>query len=296
MMMRRLWLIGVLACPALLAAQRHEGRLCVPGSRAQRDSVKRVPSKSEILAAWQRRESAIRAFQFSWTEEQTHPRGWIANPRYAERERLAAPTVKDRPYVVKKTLIVSPDTVRYEYTFDRRGEGDTTGNGDQRHYSYRYESVFDGRRATARATSLNDTPETIVHANEDRDAQNLDMRPFFLAFRPLDPVLGDLLVDRAVTNLARAMYRGRSTSLLEERRDPLGWKTILWIEPERDYLVSRFVLIFENTCVIDMDIDYDQDARIGWIPSGWRITELLADGSWRLVTTAKVTSRRIDVR
>jgi len=68
----------------------------------------------------------------------------------------------------------------------------------------------------------------------------------------------------------------------------------LWIEPERDFLVSWFVLIFENSCVVDMDIDYMRDARYGWIPAGWRVTELLADGSRRLLSTAKVSSHAIE--
>jgi hypothetical protein len=103
-----------------------------------------------------------------------------------------------------------------------------------------------------------------------------------------------LLVDRAVPNLSRTIYRHHSTFLLEERRDPLGWKTILWIEPERDFLVSRLVLLFENSCVVDMDIDYERDARYGWIPAGWRVTELLADGSRRLLSTARVSTHAID--
>jgi len=40
---------------------------------------------------------------------------------------------------------------------------------------------------------------------------------------------------------------------------------------------------------VDMDIDYVRDASHGWIPTGWRVTELIADGSRRLVSTAKVS-------
>ena len=286
--MRLLTLACLLSSPAILAAQ------CMTGSRPQLDRSKPVPPKADVLAAWQRRQSAIHSFRFEWTEEQTQPRGWVANPRYPERERLASPTLEDRRYVVNKMLAVSRDSMRYSYTSDRRDEGDTTGNSDRRHYSYTYESVFDGRRNTARATSLGDTPATMSRANDNRDAQNLDTRAILLALRPLDPILGDLLVDRAVPNPSRVIYRGHSTFLLEERRDPLGWKTILWIEPERDFLVSRFVLGFENSCVVDMDIDYMRDARYGWIPVGWRVTELLVDGSRRLLSTAKVSSHAIE--
>ena len=114
-------------------------------------------------------------------------------------------------------------------------------------------------------------------------------------FRPLDAVMGHLLIDRAVTNLRRRFYRGKSIFLLEERHDPSGWKTVLWIEPERDFLVSRYVVEFEQKTIVDIDIDYVQDAKWGWIPSGWRVTEMLSDGSKRLVTIAKVVSSSINV-
>ena len=60
----------------------------------QRDHSRPVPAKSEIIAAWQKRQGAINTFRFAWTEEQTHPKGWLSNPRYAERERSA---IRARP-------------------------------------------------------------------------------------------------------------------------------------------------------------------------------------------------------
>lgn len=116
-----------------------------------------------------------------------------------------------------------------------------------------------------------------------------------MTFRPLDSVMGHLLIDRAVTNLARTFYKGSSIFLLEERHDPSGWKTILWIEPERDFIVRRYVLAFEQKRIVDVDIDYTRDPRWGWIPSAWRVTEMLADGSTRQVSAARVTSYTVNV-
>src|SRR5213596_2520847 len=112
--MRLLMLACLVSSPALLGAQ------CVPGSRAQLDRSRPVPAKADVLDAWQRRQSAIHSFHFAWTELQTQPRGWIANPRYVERERLAAPSLDERRYAVNKTLAVSRDSMRYSYTLDRR--------------------------------------------------------------------------------------------------------------------------------------------------------------------------------
>src|ERR1041385_2946959 len=62
-----------------------------PAGRTQLDPSKPVPEKSEILPAWRKRETTIKTFQFNWTEQQTHPQGWLPNPRYPQREWLNIP-------------------------------------------------------------------------------------------------------------------------------------------------------------------------------------------------------------
>ena len=85
--------------PTLLLAQS-ESRSLPP------DRSKPVPAKSEIIAAWQKRQSAINSFRFTWTEEQVHPKGWLANPRELYFERAQ----KDRGR--RAGDVESPDRVR----------------------------------------------------------------------------------------------------------------------------------------------------------------------------------------
>src|SRR6266550_40626 len=284
----------------VLAQQSENGRLQL----GPRDRSRPVPAKSEIIVAWQKRQGAINTFRFAWMEEQTHPKGWLSNPRYPERERSAIPGLLiDRSYVVAKTLAVADNKMRYSFELDRKEEADgvdviarqggNRGLGVRRHYSY--VSVFDGQIGKSRLNSLLDhPPATIIQTTANVDAQNLDTRPILMAFRPMDAAMGHRLIDRAITNLSRTFYRGKSTLLLEERHDPSGWKTILWIEPERNFLVSRYVVSFEQKMIVDIDIDYARDARWGWIPSGWRVTEMLSDGSRRVLAVARVTSYSIN--
>lgn len=295
--------IAALALPTAVALAQEGGAARLKLGLIDRSRP--VPAKSEIIAAWQKRQVAINTFRFAWTEQQTHPRGWLSNPRYPERERSAIPgLLNDRSYVVAKTLAVAGNKMRYSFELDRKEEpdgvdvvapqGGNRGLGVRRKYSYL--SVFDGQTGTTRITSLlGSPPGTRIQTTANVDAQNLDTRPILMAFRPLDAVMGHRLIDRAVTNQARTFYRMKSTVLLEERHDPSGWKTILWIEPERNFLVSRYVVSFEQRIIVDINVDYIQDARWGWIPSGWYVTEMLSDGSRRLVAVAKVTSYSINV-
>jgi hypothetical protein len=165
--------------------------------------------------------------------------------------------------------------------------------GVRRHY--RYISVYDGQTGKASLVSLmGSPPPTVRQTATNDDAQNLDTRPILMAFRPLDSVMGHLLIDRAVCNERRRFYRGHSVFMLEERHDPSGWKTMLWVEPERGFLISRYDVYGEQKLIAAIDIDYANDPRWGWIPSGWRVSEMLADGSRRRVSEAKVTSYEIN--
>ena len=273
--------------------------------KLQVDSSKPVPPKADVIKAWQKRQDAIKTFRFVWTEQQTRPIGWLPNPRFPERDRLGIPTLLiDRSYTVAKTLSVDGEKMRYSFELDRREEPDgirvkapantrADGLGVRRKYSY--VSVFDGQTGKTSVTSLIESPPPAVRqTTANVDAQNLDTRAILMAVRPLDPVMGHLLIDRAVTNERRRFYRGKSIFLLEERHDPSGWKTMLWIEPERDFLVSRYDVYFEQKLIVAIDIDYTEDSRWGWIPSGWRVTEMLADGSKRLVAEARVSSYSIN--
>ena len=291
-------LITALLLPVAASAQEK------PNPRVQLDSSKPVPSRAEVLAAWQRRQDRITSFRFEWTEEQQYPSTWIANPRYPERERSALPSVlADRAYTVSKFVAVSGSRMRYGYTFDRPEEADgirvtsPTGNtqGLGVHRNYTYLTTYDGQRSVTRITTLLDAPPPAVMTSATSpDAQNLDLRPFFLLYRPFDAMLGDLLLDRAVTSGMRIFHEGRSTFWLEERHDPTGWKTLRRIEPERDFIVVQLIVLFEQRPIVTMDIDYDRDARWGYVPRGWRVTEMLPDGTRKLVTTAKVSRYEIN--
>lgn len=276
-----------------------------PAGTPQLDRSKPVPAKSEVLKAWQKRQDAVKTFRFVWAEQQTHPKGWLPNPRYRQHEWSNIPGLLiDRSYSVSKTLAVDGNKMRYTFEIDRKEEpdgvrvmasGNTRADGLGVRRNYSYVSVFDGQMGKTRLSSLMDSPPaTTSQAMTNVDAQNLDTRVIMMALRPLDPLMGHLLIDRAVTNQARTFYKGKSTFLLEERHDPSGWKTVLWIEPERDFLVSRYAVLFEQKWIVDIDIEYVEDPRWGWIPNGWRVTQMLADGSKRLVAEARVSSYNIN--
>jgi hypothetical protein len=271
-----------------------------------KDRSKPVPSKAEIVNAWQKRQDAFKTARFAWTEEQTHPKGWLPNPRFPEREWLNIPGLLiDRSYNVSKTLSLDGSKMRYTFEIDRKEEPDgidiivrgkpfDNGLGVRRKYAYL--SVFDGQVGKTLLTSLaSSTPPVMRQVTWNVDAQNLDTRPILIGLRPLDPAMGHLLLERAVVAGGRFVYKGRSHINLEERHDPSGWKTTIWLEPERDFQLSRYRVSFEQKFMVVIDVDYAEDARWGWIPSGWQVAKMIDDGSMRVVTVAKVSSYEINL-
>lgn len=304
---RKIFMIGLLCCLLLAAGfvlTRLDSIAQVFTRNPQLDRTKPVPAKAEVIASWRKRQDAIKTFRFTWVEQQTYPKGWLANPRHPERDRLNTPGLNiDRSYSVNKTLVVDGSKMRYSFEMNRNPEpdgvrivspnGDNNGLGEGKHYTY--VSVFDGQTNKLTLSSVTDSPPPVSsQSSTNIDAQNLDLRPILMFFRPFDALMGDLLLDRAVTNLVRTIYNGKSTFLLEEQRDPSGWKTIRRIEPERDFLICEILVTFEQKPNIDINVDYIQDRTWGWIPNSWQVTELLADGSKRLITNAKVTSYEIN--
>lgn len=81
---------------------------------------------------------------------------------------------------------------------------------------------------------------------------------------------------------------------MEEQRDPSGWKTILRLEPERGFIVNQFIVPFEQKLILQVNIDYVEDAKWGWVPNGWQVSQMLDDGSMRQLSEAKVTSYSIN--
>ena len=54
------------------------------------------------------------------------------------------------------------------------------------------------------------------------------------------------------------------------------------------------MVFFEEKTIVEMDIDYLEDARWGWVPNGWQVSQTLDDGTIQLVSVAKVTSYSIN--
>jgi outer membrane lipoprotein-sorting protein len=53
-----------------------------------------------------------------------------------------------------------------------------------------------------------------------------------------------------------------------------------WVDPERDYVVVRWELIRpDGTVILRTRLQYAEDDDHGWVPSGWELSMLDAEGN-----------------
>ena len=152
--------------------------------------------------------------------------------------------------------------------------------GNRLQFSYTAKrSTPDGRRTRA-ATRI--APASKRHP----EAQHLWLRAVLTTARPLDPHLGQRGLSRGTIMRIDSIWRGQTLVVLEEPYDSAGWKYALWLEPARDYVVRRYLLIHELFDIIQMDIEYRPDPDAGWIPCRWVINRRKTAGAlWRSDTS-----------
>jgi hypothetical protein len=223
-----------------------------------------APTQSSPTArfrtAWREHQDKIDSATFRWTEYQAHRRDWLPNPRHLEPDHLRDPQLAvERMDSVLRVVNIVRNRLQFSYTVRR--------------------STPDGRRRQ---------PATRISQASDRhpEAQHLWLRPVLLNVRGLERHLGQQGLGRAVPVRVDSIWRGQPLTVIEEPFDTSGWKYALWLEPGRDYVVRRLVLIRQLFDMIQMDIEYLKDPDVGWVPCRWVINRRKTAGAlWRSDTS-----------
>ena len=108
------------------------------------------------------------------------------------------------------------------------------------------------------------------------DLDHLLCQPLIFHFRPLDPRLGGVYRDNcSLTD--KAVINGRQCWILrEDSLVPNEYRRYFFVDPERDWIVTRYVGDAGKHGKLQFDIDSVQDARGMWLPNKWRILRVEA--------------------
>jgi len=280
--------LTALAAAGLLAAQDRRSAWTAASGPEQTG-----PEQAETIAAWQRRPKRDPTPSAS-SGRRPEPIRPVGFPIRDIRTASAASCAIRGPHLCRRQKRFrgrQQDALQFrarparKSRWRRRDTRPGWKSGAGRSAAYAYASVFDGHLGTTRVTSFFDHPPPLRSRHGERRRADLDTRPILMAFRAARSRPGTPAHRSRSPKPAADLHIASNPLLLEERHDP-PVETILFIEPERDFLsvATSWNSDREPLWILT---SIRPRRRVGWIPNAWRITEMLADGSKRLVRSRR---------
>lgn len=250
--------------------------LCRPGLATD--------GRDAIREAWQNRQSQVGSLHFEWTQEMRR-RSPAAPTPLGEQGDAGGGSEKQLQVLIPQQCSFRLDGDKIDYRCE-------TPDGLAHQMPIVYRSSFDG--STSRR--FGDAPESEVQAGSGFvesaphafDTNRIELRPLILTYRPLHPTIGRIdLGEHRVLDQRRPI--GSHSCLIVEESHERPVKKSYWVDPDRDYIVLRYVSSYKGREGLRQDIEYEHDADHGWIPKRWKLLVTDDEGLPRQTTEAVVT-------
>lgn len=237
-----------------------------------------LSSLEVIEKAWRARQERVRSAQWSWRERVFWPKGSISaflvagtTPEELERRGLASGMGKVMP--PKDTivdfayrLLLDGEKVRLEYS------GQEWAHARQAFRPVQYVSVFGKEQKSCylEGTGHATWPlgQVCVGPNY-RDAHLAAVQPLMLAYRPLAASMMAVKVLQMSVK-GKAVIDGRTCMELTESLLQKGSVMYWWLDPEREFVVLRRLVMVNRKPFEEIEIRYWEDKAVGWVPHQWR--------------------------
>jgi len=275
-------LLTALLLPGVLLCGANKGNCSPPGPPATVESV---------IQAWERRQSAVRSFQFSWEATQWWDRGRV-------------PGAVSGATSAKEAL---PDAMSYKTrtTFAMDAQGRTRHEAHAMSWNSEVNrlvpttsiEVCDGRirrrfspeGPTNRFEGVGEIPCGLIDQDVASVGQLVYLLPIRLVFRPFDQRIGNIDRRKLVVTGRHGVADGCTCLVIEQ-----GDQTF-WVDPNRSFIPLRNFRSNRGVAVRQVDIHYSEDKEWGWIPTAWTIMLLNPkDGKLTGSTVGKVTDYKIN--
>ena len=221
------------------------------------------PSLDEISQAWARRQAIARTIRVAYR---------IHHTRHAWHSEKTEET--------ERATTVTLDGDRLSHVYDLMGPTRPEGMATHRHEvvtDTEYQAYIDRRTRP----SVPDATTALITINKRADfVPGLpDVHPLVLALRPASTKLSSIDVSQLRIAPKRGVIGGRACLILEStiNAPPESHRTY-WIEPSRDCIIVRSEAFWKGTLGRRIDIDYDHDPLLGWVPRAWSVVDLDDDG------------------
>jgi hypothetical protein len=242
-----------------------------------------------VESAWKERQEKVRTARFTWTEENTFPKGTIPGRGGPGRGMQAEPPDD----VVKQYL--------HSFVLDGKKlritlEGELWLTGKSEFQSRRQIISFDGK-----STKIyeGEAKGAFPHGSNYSDGAIKD----FITPTSYSIVLWCRARDNAISPLDISEFKlsestvsiGDKQCILLEKPTKGRLKETCAVDPQRDFIVLRYSIDVGGKPTAQLEVDYVQDASCGWVPNKWTYV-VLSDrtGHVRESSRATVTEYKID--
>ncbi|QDT46819.1 Regulatory protein BlaR1 [Symmachiella dynata] len=276
---------------------RETGDALIAAAAAREASKPRTPVEKEIYAALKARDDTVKSFRFVWTERHTDHKG----SQHSIEDRTRVALGQDTSYTWTTEMAVDGKKMLYSFsgkqpTYDASGEAEFIER--------RYLSGFNGREM--RSASLYPGSSKITQgflrpANRSDDVVLASTNILRWLYCTFDPTMTNTNWQSLEVVKEPAEVRGHRCWELRRRYEginpgaPKVPSASWWVDPSREYVIVRYA--YSNSAGMvqsQLDIDYQQDDKHGWVPSLWRFRRFDRGGKVLTTTISRVTEYEIN--
>ncbi len=242
----------------------------------------------QIRGAWQARQEKVRTADFRVTCDSLWAKGCMSKsfPELAKNAGGPVPA-EDVRATIREVFILDGARVRLE------SDGVQWSGEDFRHKQII--TLYDGR--IKRQLEVGGARRPLwgkIYKDDDYfEAKGQSSRPMIRCFRALARGFKSFHVDDFKPTGAKAVIGGRACDQFVIIL-PNSGRYEFWLDPARDWVVTREVVQSGDRSRTQLDISYAPDAECGWVPKAWEFRHTFGDQSVFSTQRFTVTSYTIN--
>jgi len=286
--------VGLALCGSLAAMVANFCAAGESGSVANRNAPSGV-TLEQILDAWKARQARVRSAQFVWTTRKTLPRGRFSrdrDPRFEKSSSVdSGPSPpEDTEFTVPMELSFDGDKMRVSYT------NKVWSEEERAFFDQTFISTFNGKVSKSFVPRTKRWPQGVIRPEEHNlEATNLYAQPVLMMYRATHPTMGMFLPKSWVLSQQTPVFNGRQCVVLEEMGESSSVQRALWVDPQREFCIVRYLLTQRRNLEVKLDIEYSQTAQREWVPTRWELVWMRSDGTLRESGLNEVDKSEINI-
>jgi hypothetical protein len=262
--------------------------LLFPATRAAHGAEVTV---ADVFKAWKERTNRVRTFRFKWDEQYTVSKGLYKSPGERGNPGDVYLPPKTTTYDTSYSVTMDGEKLRYDYDEIEGAGGKLINQKGNR-------VVAGGEFKGFRGPGASRYPQGIVAQPVPGEPYGTDpqIQPLLLLFRPLNT--GSIAFKNFPNQFSevpgRSVIDERSCVQLKEGARTRGQLvTTVWVDPERDFVVTRVVLSDDERPHAQWTFHDFIQTEHGWVPRKWTRTFLGRSGS--VLSSASATVRDFEL-